>query len=77
MFGDPGNANHIADLIVVGASLPNGGLYYRGAVADWVTCYAPGDNVWVPIPQDEIFPYSSTSGTSIGKCPIMTPHFQT
>lgn len=77
MFGDPSDANHIADLIVVGASLPNGDLYDRGAVADWVTCYAPGYNLWVPIPQDKNFPFSNTGGTSMGKCPIMTPRFPT
>lgn len=69
LLGDPGHPNHVPDLIVVGASNPDGGLYDRGAVAEWVTCYAPG-KVWIPVPVGE-FPYSPGTGTSIGMCLII------
>lgn len=68
LFGDPANANHIPDLIVVG-SVDSGGEIpeHPKNYADWLTCFAPGERVYLPDPNYGGGTYAAFSGTSYCK----------
>ena len=64
-FGNPLDAHHIPDLIVVGSS-ENDGLKPGATRPDawWVTCYAPGEYVRLPDTEAGDHAYTQTFGSS-------------
>ncbi|EGC45360.1 exo-beta-1,3-glucanase [Histoplasma capsulatum var. duboisii H88] len=61
LFGLPGNQYYIPNIIVVGSTDVHGHMSDFSQYADWMTTFAPGDDVWIPLGNKD---YDMTAGTS-------------
>ncbi|ODH20229.1 hypothetical protein ACO22_05936 [Paracoccidioides brasiliensis] len=61
LFAKPGSDLYIPNLIVVGATDAHGHITDFSQYADWMTTFAPGDNIWIPLGDMD---YMTSSGTS-------------
>ncbi|EEH35016.2 glucan 1,3-beta-glucosidase [Paracoccidioides lutzii Pb01] len=61
LFAKPGTDLYIPNLIVVGATDAHGHITDFSQYADWMTTFAPGDNIWIPLGDKD---YMTSGGTS-------------
>lgn len=63
LFADPSNTFYIKNIIVVGATDPDGNQGLFSQYEPWITTFAPGENSWLP--ETPTGGYNRLYGTSL------------